>query len=81
MPAYPQVFRLRQKFERPRVDDLAGEVHAQLARLNLAERVRPGQSVASFVSSAFPISATIPATWTPCRRCTARNCRKKRSTT
>ena len=46
MSSYPLMFRLRQRFEAPRVDDLPGEVHAQLARLPLAEKVKPGQSVA-----------------------------------
>jgi hypothetical protein len=40
------MFRLRHRFEAPRVGDLAGEVHAQLDRLELADRVKPGQSVA-----------------------------------
>lgn len=43
---YPQFFRVRQKFERPRVDDVAGEVARQLARLNLRQTIKPGQSVA-----------------------------------
>ncbi|HZZ26461.1 MAG TPA: lactate racemase domain-containing protein [Pirellulales bacterium] len=46
MTSYPQFFRLRQKFERPHVADVAGEVQRQLARLNLAEKIRPRQSVA-----------------------------------
>lgn len=46
MPAYPQIFRLRQSFERPRVADAAGEVDAQLAQLALQDRIQPGQSVA-----------------------------------
>ena len=46
MSEYPQVFRLRQTFERPRVADVAAEVDAQLTRLSLGTRVRPGQSVA-----------------------------------
>lgn len=46
MSEYPQVFRLRQSFERPRVADVAAEVEVQLARLSLGERIRPGQSVA-----------------------------------
>ncbi len=44
--AYPQFFRVRQKFPRPRVDDIPGEVERQLANLNLQEKVKPGQSVA-----------------------------------
>ncbi len=43
---FPPIFRLRQKFARPRVADVAREVHAQLARLELHRRVQPGQSVA-----------------------------------
>ena len=46
MSTFPQIFRVRQHFEAPRVEDPAAEVHAQLQRLNLVERVRPGQSVA-----------------------------------
>ena len=46
MPSLPQIFRVRQTFEAPRVDDVPGKVHAELARLKLAERVEPGQSVA-----------------------------------
>lgn len=46
MTVYPPIFRLRQTFERPRVADVGAEVRAQLARLDLAGRVRPGQSVA-----------------------------------
>jgi len=46
MSPYPPMFRLRQRFEAPRVDDLTGEVHAQLGRLKLAERIKPGESVA-----------------------------------
>ena len=46
MTCFPQVFRVRQNFEAPRVDDVPGEVRAQLARLELGGKVRPGQSVA-----------------------------------
>ncbi len=46
MTEYPQMFRVRQTFEGPRVEDVAAEVQAQLNRLKLAEKVRPGQSVA-----------------------------------
>jgi len=46
MPAYPQIFRLRQKFQSPRVEDISGEVQRQLAKLELARHVRPGHSVA-----------------------------------
>ena len=46
MTTYPQFFRLRQKFEGPVVEDVAGEVERQLAALSLSERIQPGQSVA-----------------------------------
>src|SRR5438477_11895546 len=46
MPAYPQVFRLRQMFEAPRVADVPGEVRSQLESLRLDRRIRSGQSVA-----------------------------------
>ncbi len=54
MPAaghFPATFRVRQHFDAPRVDDVPGEVARQLARLDLAGRVRPGQSVAVTVGS------------------------------
>jgi len=43
---FPQFFRLRQKFPRPLVENIPGEVDAQLARLKLGEKIRPGQTVA-----------------------------------
>ena len=43
---YPQVFRLRQKLDFPRVADIPAAVHNQLTRLDLGRKVRPGQSVA-----------------------------------
>lgn len=43
---FPQIFRVCQKFARPQVADIAGEVHAQLTRQELNRRVQPGQSVA-----------------------------------
>jgi hypothetical protein len=46
MSEYPRFFRLRQTFQRPRVEDPAAEVERQLASLALYERVRPGQTVA-----------------------------------
>jgi len=44
--AFPRVFRIRQTFEAPRVENVAEEVGAQLARLELHQRLQPGQSVA-----------------------------------
>jgi hypothetical protein len=46
MSSYPLIFRVRQKFERPRVEDVAGTVKEELARIGLAETVKPGESVA-----------------------------------
>ena len=46
MPSFPKTFRVRQTFDAPRVDDIAGEVCAQLAGLQLERKVRAGQSVA-----------------------------------
>ncbi|HJT31196.1 MAG TPA: lactate racemase domain-containing protein [Pirellulales bacterium] len=46
MPVYPQFFRVRQKFEAPRVADIAATVQSELARLKLEGRVKPGQTVA-----------------------------------
>jgi len=46
MSDYPQIFRVRQTFERPRVNDIPAEVASQLASLGLPDRVQPGQSVA-----------------------------------
>ena len=44
--AYPNIVRLRQRFERPRVEDVAAAVAAALERTDLPSRVRPGQTVA-----------------------------------
>jgi hypothetical protein len=46
MPAYPQMFRVRQKFDSPRLDDIPAAVRSELAGLNLQRKVKPGQSVA-----------------------------------
>lgn len=46
MSNFPQIFRAGQKFARPRVADVAQEVHARLAALELHRRVQAGQSVA-----------------------------------
>lgn len=51
MTCCPKVFRVRQHREAPRIADVAGEVHRQLERLPLAQRVRPGQQVAIAVGS------------------------------
>ncbi|HEY2148433.1 MAG TPA: [Fe-S]-binding protein [Pirellulales bacterium] len=51
MPAYPKIFRLRQNFERPRVENVPAEVERQLAGLRVSQKVGPGQSVAIAVGS------------------------------
>ncbi len=43
---FPRMFRVRQRFERPRVGDLAAEVEGQLAGLSLSGVVGSGQRVA-----------------------------------
>jgi hypothetical protein len=42
----PRMIRVRQRFERPIVDDIAGETRRQLESLALGSRVQRGQSVA-----------------------------------
>lgn len=44
--SYPKILRIRQSFERPRVDNVAGRVQQALERLELGQRIRPGQTVA-----------------------------------
>src|SRR5262245_34598531 len=51
MSDYPRMFRVRRTFERPRVEDIPREVEAQLKRLSLRDKVRPGASVAVTVGS------------------------------
>ncbi|MCZ6673565.1 MAG: lactate racemase domain-containing protein [Verrucomicrobia bacterium] len=46
MAEYPQIFRVRQSFERPKVEDIPADVEFQLSRLSLSEKVKPGQTVA-----------------------------------
>mgnify|MGYP001216543951 CR=1 FL=1 len=49
--ALPNMIRIRQYFEAPEVDDIAGTVKAQIAGLNLQSRVKTGDSVAITVGS------------------------------
>ena len=51
MTDFPQIFRVRQNFEAPRVADVAAEVRTQLDKLQLGQRIKPGQSVAITVGS------------------------------
>lgn len=44
--AYPKILRVRQTFERPRVEDVAAAVRSELEKLDLARTIRPGQTVA-----------------------------------
>jgi hypothetical protein len=43
---YPKMVRIRQQFERPRIDNVALAVRSALERLDLGRTIRPGQSVA-----------------------------------
>ena len=43
---WPPFFRVRQKFDSTRLDDVVATTHEELKRIALAERVRPGESVA-----------------------------------
>jgi hypothetical protein len=44
--SYPKVLRIRQSFERPRVEDVAARVRQALEQLDLGKSIRPGQTVA-----------------------------------
>jgi hypothetical protein len=46
MSAYPQTFRVRQHFDAQRVEDIPTTVENELARLELGEKILPGQTVA-----------------------------------
>jgi len=43
---YPKMLKIRQQFERPRVDNVAAAVHKALEPLELARSIRPGSTVA-----------------------------------
>ena len=43
---YPLVFRVRQKFDAPRIDDVPKEAETQLTGLSLGSTIKSGQSVA-----------------------------------
>ena len=51
MSETPLSFRVRQKFAALRVDDVSGATEAQLARLSLADKIKPGDTVAVAVGS------------------------------
>ncbi len=44
--SYPRMVRIRQHFDRPRVEDIPAAVAATLERLSLGQRIRPGHTVA-----------------------------------
>jgi hypothetical protein len=46
MTHYPRIFRIRQNFESPQVENISAVVEAELQRLQLSRRVKPGESVA-----------------------------------
>ena len=46
MNAPPHLFRLRQHFDHPEVEEVSSKVEVELARLDLETRVEPGQTVA-----------------------------------
>lgn len=46
MPDYPDIFRIRQTFERPIVTDISAEVESQLIALTLKGSISPGDTVA-----------------------------------
>jgi Lactate racemase N-terminal domain len=43
---YPKMYRIRQKFEGPAVADIPAAVRAELARVDVASMIKPGQTVA-----------------------------------
>ncbi len=49
--SFPRMFRIRQQFERPRIEDIPDETSAQLRRLQLDSQVQAGESVAITVGS------------------------------
>src|SRR5262249_19256173 len=54
------MFRVRQTFAGPRLDDIPAAVRTALARLDLGRRVRPGQSVALTAGSRGPPTLAPP---------------------
>jgi len=44
--SFPKMFRLRQRFDATRIENVSAEVANQLQRLNLQSRIQPGQTVA-----------------------------------
>jgi len=48
---FPRMLRLRQHFQATRVEDISGTVRQELSKLNLGEKLNPGQTVAVTVGS------------------------------
>src|SRR5439155_1460845 len=48
---YPRMLEVRQRFDAPRVDDVAGTVAAQLERIGVRGSIRRGETVAVAVGS------------------------------
>lgn len=46
MSAYPAIFRVRQKFDSQTVEDIPTTVENELSRLELTNKIQPGQTVA-----------------------------------
>lgn len=51
MAPFPPIFRVRQRFDRPRVDNIAGEVRDELNRIRLADRLANCKTLAIAVGS------------------------------
>ena len=51
MMGYPRMLEVRQRFDAPRVDDVAGTVAAQLERIGVRGSIRRGETVAIAVGS------------------------------
>ena len=48
---YPKLLRIRQQFERPRIEDVPRAVRTELEKLDLQRRIRAGQTVAMTAGS------------------------------
>jgi len=44
--SFPKLFRVRQRFQGPRLDDVVAKVHGELTSLDLSQQIVPGQRVA-----------------------------------
>ena len=46
MPTYPNMFRIRQHFDAPRIDNIASAVRGEIAKIDPRATIKPGQTVA-----------------------------------